>query len=149
MQVNPGDVIQINLSNIISAIAVLISLISLLFSIKALKLNKLLIEKERREALKNKQADLGASFIITKGKLSIFNKGKAAARYVRIEFPEGTDRLIQSDIDAKFPLELLEPEGSVELIDSGCMGAKGKHPIRLIWSDDSAEDNEKIVYPTI
>lgn len=152
MQVNPVDVAQVNLSNIISVIAVVISFLSLLIScyatMKASRLNNLLIEKESREALNNKQADLDASFTITEGKLTIFNKGKAAARYIRIEFPEGNDRLIQSDTDRKFPLELLEPKQSVELIDAGNLGTKGKLPIRIIWSDDFAKENEKIVYPS-
>jgi hypothetical protein len=156
MQVNPGDIAQVNLSNIIAGIAAAVALLSLFLSgyatWKTSKLNNLLLEKERSEALNKKQADLGASFIkigSSDRRLKIWNKGKAAARNVMIEFPEGNNILIQSEIDQKFPLELLDTYQSVELIVAGAMGMKRKHPIRLIWADDFNERNEKIVYPTI
>jgi hypothetical protein len=140
MQINPGDVI--------AGIALLLSSYA---TWKATKLNNLLLKKEANEALNIKKADLGASFInyIKTHKLKIWNKGKAAARNVMLEFPEGNDFLIQEEIDRKFPLELLDAFQSVELIAVVHMGTKSKHPIRLIWSDDSGERNEKIVYPTI
>jgi hypothetical protein len=116
------------------------------------KLNYLLLEKEQSEAANNKKADLGATFIklgSSKYRLKIWNKGKATAKNVRIYFPEGNDVLIQSEIDEKFPLESLEQYQSVELIAAASKGTKSKYMIRLIWSDDSDEDIEKIVYPTI
>ncbi|MDP3183422.1 MAG: hypothetical protein Q8M54_11480 [Desulfobaccales bacterium] len=140
---------EINAGNVIAGIALLLSGYA---TWKTAKLNNLLLEKERSEALNKKQADLGASFIkigSNDRRLKIWNKGKAAARNVMIEFPEGNNILIQSEIDQKFPLELLDTYQSVELIAAGALGMKRKHPIRLIWSDDSSERNEKIVYPTI
>lgn len=116
------------------------------------RLNKLLLEKETSEVLNIKKADLGATFIklgSSKYRLKIWNKGKSAARNVSLEFPEGNDCLIQSDIDAKFPLEILETHQSVELIAAVSMNTKSKHPIKLIWSDEFSESNEKVVYPTI
>jgi hypothetical protein len=71
------------------------------------------------------------------------------ARNVRIEFPEGNDLVPLSDIDNKFPLESLDTFQSVELVAAVHMGTKRKQIVRLIWSDDSAEYNEKIVYPTL
>lgn len=116
------------------------------------KLNHLLLEKETNQSESEKKADLGASFIklgSNKYRLKIWNKGKAAGRNVRIEFPEGNDLVLQSDVDNKFPLESLDTFQSVELVAAVHMGTKRKHIVRLIWSDDSAEHNEKIVYPTL
>jgi hypothetical protein len=116
------------------------------------RLNKLLLEKESTEILNIKKADLGATFIkigSSNYRLKIWNKGKAAARNVTLDFPEGNDCLIQSDIDAKFPLETLDALQSVELIAAISLDSRSKHPIKLIWSDDFSEDNTKVVYPTI
>lgn len=116
------------------------------------KLNCLLLEKEESEALSDKKADLGASFIqlgTSKYRLKIWNKGNASARNVRIEFPEGNDVLIKSDVDEKFPLELLEKYQAVELIAMVHMGTKSKQIIRLVWEDDAHDYNEKLAYPTL
>lgn len=116
------------------------------------RLNKLLLEKEAGDASNTKRADLGANFIklgSNQYRLKIFNKGKSAARNVSIEFPEGNDCLIDSDIEAKFPLERMDPHQSVELIAAVHMETKSKQVIKLYWSDDHAENNEKLVYPTI
>lgn len=116
------------------------------------KLNNLLLEKESNEAENSKKADLGASFIklgSSKYRLKIWNKGTACATHVRIEFPEENNILMQSEIDEKFPLETLETYQSVELVAVVHMGTKRKHAIRLIWSDASGENNEKVVYPTL
>jgi glycosyltransferase involved in cell wall biosynthesis len=140
---------EISAGNVIAGIAFLLSGYA---TWKTTKLNNLLLAKERNEALKKKQADLGASFInigSNNRRLKIWNKGQAAARNVRIEFPKGNEVVVQGDIDRKFPLELLDTFQSVELIASVHMGTKSKLPIRLIWDDDSGERNEKIVYPTI
>jgi hypothetical protein len=44
---------------------------------------------------------------------------------------------------------VLDPHQGVELIAMVGMDTRRKHPMRLIWSDDSSERNEKVVYPTI
>jgi glycosyltransferase involved in cell wall biosynthesis len=116
------------------------------------QLNKRLLEKEDQESKEEKQADLGATFIklgSTKYRLKIWNKGKAAARNVRLEFPEGNDCVIEDDIASKFPLEVLEQFQSVELIAAVGMDTKRKHTIKLRWADKYNETNEKLVYPTI
>ncbi|MDH1291363.1 hypothetical protein N5C43_08835 [Comamonas terrigena] len=116
------------------------------------KLNKLLLEKETSDSASGRQANIGASFIklgSSKYRLKIWNKGKAVARNVILEFPEGNDVLIESDIKEKFPLEALDTHQSVELIASVHMETKSKHAIRLIWSDEHSERNEKLVYATL
>lgn len=116
------------------------------------RLNNLLLEKENEEALKEKSADLGASFIklgSSKYRLKIWNKGSATAKNVRIEFPEGNDVVIESEVADKFPMESLERHQSVELIAAVDMQTKRKHVVRLIWEDDAEPHNEKLSYPTL
>lgn len=116
------------------------------------KLNRMLLDKEDAESTADKKADLGATFIklgSSNYRLKIWNKGKAAARNVSIDFPEGNDCFIESDIASKFPLETLDTHQSVELIAAVCMGTKNKHAIKLVWTDDFKPINEKIVYPTL
>jgi len=138
---------EVNAGNIIAGLALILSGYA---TWKTVKLNNLLVAKERGEALKTKKADLGASFMSigsSNHRLKIGNKGKATARNVRIEFPEGNDIVIPGEIDTKFPIEALEPFQFVELIAFLSMRTtKRKHPVRLIWSDDFSEENEKIVY---
>jgi len=116
------------------------------------RLNNRLLEKEDEDALKGKRADLGASFIklgSSKYRLKIWNKGAATARNVRLEFPEGNDVVIGSDVTDKFPMESLERHQSVELIAVVHMQTKTKHVVRLIWEDDAQSYNEKLSYPTL
>lgn len=116
------------------------------------KLNNRLLEKEDEDALKGKRADLGASFIRlgnSKYRLKIWNKGAATARNVRLEFPEGNDVVIDSEVTDKFPMESLERHQSVELIAAVHMQTKRKHVVRLIWEDDAEAYNEKLSYPTL
>lgn len=116
------------------------------------KLNNLLLEKESEDALKEKSADLGASFIklgSSKYRLKIWNKGSATAKNVRIEFPEGNDVVVDSEVSDKFPMESLERHQSVELIAAVHMQTKRKHVVRLIWEDDAQTHNEKLSYPTL
>jgi len=116
------------------------------------KLNNLLLEKENEDALKEKRADLGASFIklgSSKYRLKVWNKGSSTAKNVRIEFPEGNDVVIDSEVTEKFPMESLERHQSVELIAYVHGQTKRKHVVRLIWEDDAQSLNEKLSYPTI
>ena len=115
-------------------------------------LNKRLLDREDNEAREDRQADLGAAFIklgSSSYRLKIFNKGKSAARNLSIEFPEGNDCLIESDVKSKFPMEVLEQHTSVERSAAIHRGAKSKHLITLKWSDDMHTHNQKTVYPTI
>ncbi|WP_313457995.1 hypothetical protein [Stenotrophomonas sp.] len=115
-------------------------------------LNRLLLAKESGEANNAKKAYLDARFKKLGSntyRLRVFNKGKTDARNVRLEPLEGTDCLIQFDIDFKFPLEQMEPHQSVDLIAAVDYDTQSKQPVRLIWSDDHSDHNEKVVYPTI
>ena len=153
----------IELSNVIALLALLLSSYATWKTFKFNKrqesliesqesLNKFLVKKGKDEALSKKQADMRASFVKlgnSKYRLKIWNHGEAPARNVRIEFPKGNDIIIQSEINEKFPLEMLERHQSVELNAVVHMGSKRKHIIKLIWSDNSSDQNEKILYPTL
>jgi hypothetical protein len=116
------------------------------------RLNALLLVKEESEAAEEKKADLGATVIklgSSNYRVKIWNKGKAAARNIAIDFPDGNDLIINSEVERKFPLEVLDRLQAVELIASVHMGTKSKHTVRLNWSDDSNETNEKTIYLTV
>lgn len=116
------------------------------------RLNKRLLAKEDEKFTEDKKAELGASFIkigSSEYRLKIWNKGKAAARNVYLEFPSENDCFDQSEIDRKFPLEILETYQSVELIAYVSYETKSKHVIKLRWADEFSADNMKVVYPTI
>ncbi|AJQ94877.1 hypothetical protein [Gynuella sunshinyii] len=116
------------------------------------KLNNLLLEKENEDLLNEKRAYLGASFIklgSSKYRLRIWNKGASTARNVKIEFPEGNDVVIDSEVTDKFPMESLDRHQTVDLIAAVYMNTKRKHVVRLIWEDDAQSHNEKLYYPTL
>ena len=107
----------------------------------------------KKEVLNARKAYLGA--IISKPDpnehylLEIINKSKNTARNIRIEFPEGNDLFKQSELDSKFPIEMLDPDGSVTLYTNIYHPSGSKHHFKLIWDDDFGKDNEKSFNPTI
>lgn len=57
------------------------------------KLNTLMLDKEERETAPEREADLGANFVTLgskKHRLRIFNKRRAAAYHVTMDFQKGT-----------------------------------------------------------
>lgn len=116
------------------------------------RLNNMLLQQGERDKINASKADLSASFIklgSSNYRLKIFNRGKATARNVRIDLPEGEGVLIAKDISEKFPLESLEQHQSVELIAAPFSGSKRKHTVRLLWSDEASESNEKTMHLTL
>ena len=116
------------------------------------RLNNILLQQGERNAQATIKADLSANLVrlgTGKYRCNIFNKGKAPARDVRIDFPDRNDLLNEREIAEKFPLEILEQQQSVNLTAAVYMDSRRKQPIRLRWSDDADEDNEKTVYLTL
>lgn len=114
-------------------------------------LNQLLLEKETAEADLERQAEVSVNFLRlgnNKCKLKVFNKGRAPARDVTIEFPEGNDVVSESDINSKFPLQSLDVHQSVELIASIYLGSKSKHLVKLQWTDGRSERVTKEMWAT-
>ena len=116
------------------------------------ELNKLLLRKETNEAIGSFKAELSVNFIkiaSSRRRFKVFNKGKGSAKNVKINFPEGNEIIVQSDIDSKFPLEIMEQHQSVELIASVHMGSPSKMTVELIWDDDTGVNQSKLFYPTL
>ena len=114
--------------------------------------NGLLTDNEQNELLDERCANLGASFIAlgsNRHRLSIWNQGPSVARNIQLEVLKGRRTFVDSNIKEKFPLETLEKHHSVELIAEVTSGTPNKHEIKLIWSDDSSEKNEMILYPSL
>ena len=116
------------------------------------KVNELTIEKEKREAIEMCRAELGANLIPMGShnyRLRIFNKGKALARNVLVDFPDGNDLVPENDVKDKFPMESMEPSQGVDLIAAIHMQTKPKHKIHLSWQDTSGNLQEKTITVTI
>ena len=67
-------------------------------------------------------------------------RGKYSGRWGKVS---------QNVIKEKFPLELLEPMDSVDLVAAFTYGAKGKLVVRLSWQNADGERFDKTVYPTL
>ena len=126
---------------------------ALLFGYRTFRLSQLQIAKEKAEADALKRADLSANFYTlgaSKQRLKIFNKGKATARNVRIDFPDGVDCISSDEIDAKFPLESLAVHQAVELQVRRYLGmTKVKYTLQICWSDEFREDNAIVLHLTM
>lgn len=116
------------------------------------KLNELLLAKETEEVIDDCKADLGASIINygnNKYRLKIYNKGNAEAKNVTIEFPDGNKLVLDSELQSKLPYESLEKHASIELLAIVHSQTPGKIPLKLCWTDEHRNKNEKTVYPTV
>lgn len=116
------------------------------------ELNKRLLAQNDSDASESRKADVGASYVKlgnSKYRLKVFNKGKAPARNVRIEFPDGDTPVPKSEIENKFPMEVLEQHQSVNLIAAVSLGTPSKQTAIIRWSDEHSDSNEKTVYLTL
>jgi|SRR6185312_8962930 len=115
-------------------------------------LTELQAKRELAEAAESQRADLGAAFVklgSNQYRLKVFNQGKAAARHVEIDFPEGNEIVLSSDVASKFPLETLDRYESVQVIAAVHMGTPSKIVVRLSWVDGDGEKRTKVLYPTL
>ena len=115
-------------------------------------LNKSLLRQVDAESRDRRQAEISANLVrLDKStyRFKIFNKGRALARHVRVELLEGQELVVRSDLDAKFPLEVMQPQQGVEVIASVHMNSPSKMKVRLLWEDDSSSTNERVVVVTL
>jgi hypothetical protein len=131
----------------------LVAGLGILFGYRTFRLSQLQIAKEKAEADALKKAELGANFYslgASVQRLKIFNKGKATAHNVRIDFPDDIDCIQQDDIEAKFPLETLPVHASVELRVWRHLGmTRTKYQVQLTWDDDFKKNNTVVLHPTL
>ena len=155
--------ISFTAGDVFAALALLLSLVATVTTIrfntrqKSLVesqelLNQRLLAREESDANASAQADLSANLVQvgkSSWRLKIYNRGRAVARNVMIELPEGDDLLIQSDVDSKFPLERLEPAQGADLVALIHMNSMRKRQVTLSWSDDFRDSNRKTVFVTV
>lgn len=122
------------------------------FERTAERLNHLLIEKEAGENQAQRRADLGVA-IYKAGRsnyrMKVFNRGKAAARNVRLEEIAEEGFLIRNDLAEKFPVPVLESHAVIELHVFFHLSSTSRTQIRLTWDDDFGADQTKDFYPTV
>ncbi|MDO3623685.1 hypothetical protein Q3O98_21645 [Ralstonia pseudosolanacearum] len=116
------------------------------------QLNALLAQKEAAEQAENRRASVSASFIklgTGKYRLKVFNQGPAIARNVQISFPFGNEVVLDSEIEAKFPMETMDRYQSVELAALVHMQSPSKVGIQLDWIDEDGANRSKTIHPTL
>jgi len=122
------------------------------FERTAERLNHLLIEKEANENQAQRRADLGVA-IYKAGRsnyrMKVFNRGKAAARNVRLEEIAEEGFLLRDDLAEKFPAPVLEPHAVIELHVFFHLSSASRTQIRLTWDDDFGANQTKDFYPTV
>lgn len=151
-----GDIGSIG-SAVIAFVALLVSLVSMhktnKFGSTTDRLNRMLIEREQAEGISSKKADISAN-LIKFGKndhrLKVFNRGKGVARNVRlIDLDNADSILITSDIERKFPVPILDPHQSVEIVAAVFLASASRVHIKLQWDDETGMDHEKELTPTL
>lgn len=149
--------ISIETSDIIAGLALFISMIALWQNHRTSQRQKplleLQLEKEKEERESKSKADIQARYYdigANKKRLKVSNVGLASARNVRLTFDEesGTP-LIPKDVESKFPIDVLEPKNSVDLIVAVHLGTSRKHSINVEWDDDFKTDNSKSITLTL
>lgn len=154
---------QITLGDIVAVAALAISIYSLKktgdfnrkqteFAEANARLNEFLLVKEQDEKLQQVKADISANFA-SMGKdrqvLKVFNKGKGTAKNVRLEFLEGDELFIESEVNDKFPIPILESFQHVGLTALNEFRSPQRIHIKLIWDDGFGKDNTKVLTPTV
>jgi len=144
-----------DIGTVVSAVVAILALGLSIFSVRKTnkfgettdQLNRLLIDREKADNLTSKQADLSANIIElgkSKYRLKIFNRGKCVAKNVKlIDMDKENSVLIESDIEDKFPVPILEQHQSVELIAAVTFDSGPRIHIKLIWDDETGKNREK------
>lgn len=145
---------------LLSAVAIIVSIISLARSSKSMKMQDRVneldekikqyeLEKIEREkldpvvacvearAIKNAKSDYG---------LKIWNSGKATAYDVTVQISEGTNLTIH---DSKLPFEELEPGKNFELILFTDLQSSHKFKVTTQWKDADGNMFEKSQWTTL
>ena len=153
--------VQIDAGDVVATVALIIAIYSAwttsrfnkrqtAFEETAERLNLMLIEREAAETQAQKAADMSANFYKA-GKndyrLKVFNRGKGVARNVRFEVLDDSDLFMEQDINAKFPMPVMEQHASVEVIGCVCLGSPSRAHIRITWDDATSDGQQKELHP--
>jgi hypothetical protein len=117
------------------------------------ELNRLLIERETQAGQDSKRADLSAN-LVNVGKsnwqLRVFNRGKGTARNVRlIDLQEDNSVLSRGHIMHKFPVPIFEQHQYVEVAARRFLNGPLRAHVKLVWDDDSGDNHEKEITPSV
>jgi len=140
-------------SDIIALFALGFTLISIVYTISVdvrnrkivkiqTELNERLLAKEIEDEKKKDKAEVNANFFKNFNDdwtLKIFNKGNSIARNVSWEIVGDDPEWFFND--NVFPLEILNPNQSIDIHVSVFLNSKPKTKIRIKWSDNSSENN--------
>ena len=133
---------EVSVGDVIAALALIFSVVSLWrqrkFDAETSRLNSLLIEKEHNEAIASGKADISANFVkVSKNNhhLRIFNRGKSAARNVRMEVLQGKNLFQANDIASKFPYPSLDSHQPLNVPVHVHMQSPRRVTITLSWED--------------
>ena len=114
---------------------------------QAVRLNALLIDREEQETLAANRADVSGGFVKTARssyKLRIFNRGKAAAKNVRLEIGEGAELFSVHELREKFPFPTLDTHQSVNINANVYMGSARRASFVIEWDDASGGGRREI-----
>ena len=107
------------------------------------KLTKLQLRQNEEKILDAYKAEVSARFVNlgnNKHRLRVFNKGKADAQNVQLEFPNGNDKII---IDNDHTIPCIEPGSNKDFVSSGSLGASPYIDITITWDDDFGTGRKK------
>ncbi|MBE0470719.1 MAG: hypothetical protein IBX55_14585 [Methyloprofundus sp.] len=149
--------ISLEISDIIAVLALAVSMVALWQNHRTNQRQKPLLElqlkKEIEEAASQAKANIQAryySISTANKKLKVSNVGHSSARNVRLTFDEDSGTpLIRDDVESKFPIDVLEPKNSVDLIVVAHLGTPRKHSINVEWDDDFKDGNCKDIILTL
>jgi hypothetical protein len=113
------------------------------------QMDRLLLRERAAETAQGEKADLYAEFVKVEGdnhpKLRVTNLNKSLAKNVRIEFPEGNKVLLKPDIDAVFPIPVLNMHKAIDLSIAVYNNSPRKLTVDLIWDDGFQDNNVKTI----
>lgn len=105
-------------------------------------INSYQLKQLQEEEQANKKADIRAEISQnTKGPrtLRIWNNGRAVARNIRVEGLDVEGLIVMND--EIFPYEIMNPQDDAELKLYLTIGCPQKLTLKLIWDDESGQDN--------
>ena len=154
---------SISLSDLTAIVALAVSIYATIRTLKYKKneselidlqkqVNFLMLERGRRETQKAESADLTASFITIgsdKHRLRVTNIGPANAYGVHFDSTDDRNMLHRREIREKFPLEVMVPGQSVDILAIVSNQSPRKITVKLLWKDDDGKSRSKVVYPTM
>lgn len=116
------------------------------------QMDRVLLREQAETAKEGQKAELAVDFVKvdndTHPKLRIRNVSKALANNVRIDFPSGNNLLLKKEVDARFPVEMLNQKKEILLSIAVYNNAPRKIAIDLIWDDGYNTNNSQSFTPS-